>query len=228
MNKSRSSSPLKIIESKPYRKSRSETLLRLLISSSYPHALASNLAIGYAKSYEMDSEGSLIETARELRGIERGLSVLDFIRCIEIIKTKDLLTIDVKRMANIDSLTRITDNAKNHESILTINLNPLEGTPDETLVSTVAEMFLQSFYLSQAIGPDKQKDYKLAKWEIATRRQSPGEPPYKTKPLRHPVDYDTLVNILVEVLTDTYDYHILLTQSAILVKDRGLRITLPR
>lgn len=215
MRKQKTLSPLDVIETKPYRKSRPETLLRLLVSSSFPHYLLGNITICLVKGFDGYDEEALLETARGLREQEKSMSLNDFIRCIEIIKDDTRVSIDCKRMCNIDSLKNIVDNINNHESFVTSAVEHDGEALGVPYAQDIAKMLLRAYYRARAVGPDKQRDVETMAWII--RNKQAGEVTT--------TNYHTAEHLLVESLSSVDNFHIMLTQNAIILKDKGIRIT---
>lgn len=227
-------SPIAQITEKPNRKSRSETLLRILIASSYPHAFFSNLAIQLFGGHPSILPAQLETLAGELRDREKQLDILDFIRCIEIIKSNDRIMIEAKRLDGVVGLKAIIDNARNHVSFWTIDTYIGNDVLSEEFAQSLSHVMLTAYYKTHAIGNNKQKDVSQFKWAIKEKKSQPST----QKTVKHfkdmkssiteerKVDFKEVQPILQKVLQGTH-YHILLTRNAITVRDQGLRISLP-
>lgn len=232
--------PLKVIENKPYRKSRSEILLRILMSSSYSHALLGNLTLELARGYGMSDDDDLNTTAKHLRESERELSILDFIRCVELKYVNGVVNVQAKRLKNIESLTVISDGVDTHETTIESNMAvPDFGTLHPEKAHSVATMLLMAFYRSQVSGAERHREPTHIDWVVRERRvaedlyvqgavkKNLSMTDLKIQSIETLRPFNEVLALLVQSL-QRVDFNIILTQNRLLIKDQGIRIHLDR
>lgn len=229
--KSPTPSPLKIIESKPFRKTRSEVLLRLLIASSYPHSLLSNITVEMAKGYGVNSANDLNDLARNLRSQETELSLTDFIRCIELQRTSAVqVCLTAKRLNQLEGIKALLDNVKNHEVVHNVEI---AVEPDEVVklqhATKIADILLNAYHRSQVQRHNKTTNIKTdVVWKLKQRKLALGENNHSLNDLKYEgtitvVPYDVIVQELVNELQHP-NFHILMTQNNIILRAGDMRI----
>lgn len=111
-------SPLELLEN-PRRKTRSETMLRLLISTSYPHATVGNIA-----RLLVESDKEYVEQlAEQIRDFEKGLTPFDFIRQVRIRRDNKSLGIQCRRGAKLMDSTSLHEVDANLENLVDLGLS---------------------------------------------------------------------------------------------------------
>lgn len=218
---------LAVIEKKPHRKSRSETILRLLIGSSYPHALASNISVLIARGLGTYDEDSISQAAVELRDRETTLSPFDFIRCIEIDRNEDKITILAKRLNDVN-IKKIVDNGDHHEVLIDVCLEHDNCPISQEQANELGRLLLATFWKSKATRENKHRDVSTVNWLVAEPKlevdNTTNLKGFRFNTVKSVKDYEAVLEQLTFVLTETIPYRIMLTQNAIIIKDRGIRI----
>lgn len=103
------------------RRSKAESALRRLMYTSYPHAMFSNIVLMILKGAQAD-EGTLLETADILEGVEDDYHLFDFPRYFEIKREGDIVTVTVKRMSGLED-TSVKDTRDNHEELRSVSMD---------------------------------------------------------------------------------------------------------
>lgn len=220
-------SPLELIEERPGRRSRAESILRLLLSTSYPHASFSNLVIALVKGYGLTEREELEHLAADLREQERDLNLFDFIRCLELQREASQLTIVAKRLLMDEPIRVVRDTVKHHEPFLNACL---ELEPDSVLLTAedLARDLVGAFYKTQVVGPEKNRDLHTTMW-MHRHKERTGDPEHPSERGGSLVYHDRMVSfedtvaILAKSLSKT-EFHVILTQNTILLLDQSSRL----
>ncbi len=213
---------LSIIVDRPNRRSRSETILRDLMNTSYPHALLGNLTIRLAQMAEY-SDDELRHTAEVFRSAEADLSLIDFVRCVEIRRNNDVIDIVVKSLKLDLKMTQITDDRKQHEYLAkgTVEL------PDAGFVLPDTKGFatelLRAFYNIQVryrqTGPGLEKSQWVCRSKSGTVVNGTSGFTYNDAG----VGLDEAIGI-VEASLALPKFQVLLTHNTILLQDQLKRL----
>lgn len=219
-------SPLQLIESRPTRKSRSESLLRLLISTSYPHGYLSNLVMDMVKGYQMLTHEELEDLAAELRDRERAMGIFDFIRCIEIKRQGTQLSVTGKTLKIEGELKAIRDTVKHHEPSLPSDIVLPEADLPLSSASALARSLAEGFYRTQVGGTQKQTDLRGSEWICRHMGPAPTEAGQKRIYRDEAVTFEVAVEIIQRSL-EKPEHHLILTQNTILLMDQSVRLWNP-
>lgn len=227
--------PLKVIETKPNRKSRSETLLRTLVNTSFPHGLVGNLSIDIVKGCGMVDHDELNKMAEGLREAEQELSVFDFIRCIQISRSKGVITVTGKRIKELESLRAATDSKKNLEAFFS---NDIVASDEPEIFDPIinaeyahrlADKIIRAFYRVQSIMPTKRVDIDRVTWKAVARRLEnrtvKSFNDLTVTRLEEQFNYESLQGILVNSFTKP-EFNIILTPRLINIHDRSIHVSL--
>ena len=154
---------------RPSRRTRSEILLRLLISSSYPHAVLGDLAVAFsrhANEYDITQRESLDVV---IAGTERQFDMFDFIRCIDIKRKDGAITITIKRLDFEPTTRDIVDTPDKQEFMasIQIDLDPPEKSLDERL--GLAELLLGIYFYCQMKPTDTRRNVRNTIWTLRER-----------------------------------------------------------
>lgn len=219
-------SPLELITSRPQRRCRTESILRLLMSTSYPHATLANLTIDISRRGGMTEEAELERVATELREIERGFELFDFIRCLEIKRSGMSMKVIVKRLKIDAKMKEIKDTVHQHEFLASSNIS-LE-TPEvelenvEELAAKVLEMYFCSQMRNKTMGTDIATTTWICRSKTVTAEGTKLDS-LATKPVDEQISYQDAVAIIVESLKKNR-FHVIVTQNTILLLDQAKRI----
>lgn len=216
-----------ITAGRPSRRSRSEILLRLLISSSYPHAVLGDLAIAFSRhadEYDVTQRESLDVV---IAGTERQFDMFDFIRCIDIKRQKGAITITIKRLDFEPTTRDLVDTPDKQEFMasITLDLLPPEKSLNELL--TLAEQLLGIYFYCQMKPTDTRRNVRNTIWTIRERVNSAGKT-VKLSDKRATIKdvkmgFHEAVNYVAHSLSKD-SFRIILTQKTILLLDQQRRM----
>lgn len=172
------SQPLELIEEKPTRRSRAETILKMLTSSSYPHAFLANLAVGLAREMGNYSDNDLKDLAVDLRQEEKRFDMLDFVRVVDLRRKGDTLEIRAKKpKAIVINKTYVDNPATQH--VFYQKTVKFSGITDTSDLSCIAHMIMMAHYRTQVLGPKRHDIATGHTWYIKTKTISTVGPALK-------------------------------------------------
>lgn len=127
------------------RRLRPETMLRLILATSYPQNVLSVLTMNLIQSLGYTQE-QVEEVKATLQDKEKEFDMFDFIRCIEIRRTGESLQLILKCLDVDPKMTTLMDNGKTHYSRFTINLDASSVTInlEGDLVRNIVEYYLKT------------------------------------------------------------------------------------
>ena len=194
---------------KPDRRLRPETLLRLLIATSYPHNTLSNLVIALSNGLSLSNE-RLEEVSNALNAVEKEYDMLDFVRCIELRRDTGHIKVIAKCLHLDPNSKSIVDNSETH--YVRFNIDLYTNSINDVVESSeqVSKLLLNYFSRSQSkLG--KHVDVDAIEWSS------------KCKSLIKNITTQEVLTILEKTLSLSR-FNIVLTQSAILLPDQRLRL----
>lgn len=201
----------------PDRKCRSEVLLRLLLSTSYPQAALTDLTFVMAKAADIIDDHILENIAGTMQEIERSFTMFDFIRSIEIKRNGRDIAIIIKCMDVDPTARNLNDSTETHVVMATSNL--LMNAPDATIVDPeeVAIKLMDIFYKSQVSYRCRTKSIQCTRWKHRTKSTK------EHKSVDTNLDYPSVIKYLTASLIKR-NFSIVLTQANILLQDQRCRI----
>ncbi|ARV76924.1 hypothetical protein PHABIO_293 [Pseudomonas phage Phabio] len=205
------------LTSDPDRKCRSEVLLRLLLSTSYPQAALTDLTFLLAKHGEIVDENILENLAETMQEVERSFTMFDFVCSIELKRSGKDITIIIKCL-DIDPTARsITYTAENIEVMATASL--ILDSEGKVLLDheAIARKLLDIFYKSQVSFRNRSQSIQKTRWKHRTKA-SQQNPSIDTN-----IDYEAALQCLVKSLKKK-NFNIVLTQANILLQDQRARL----
>ena len=135
-------SPYEQLTKDPDRKCRPEVLLRLLLSTSYPQTILTDLTFLLANHADINGEYVLNNIATSMQEIERSFTMFDFIRSVEVKRCGSEITMVIKCL-DVDPTARtLNDSIDTHQvmatSWLTLSsadksLNDVKGLAEKLL-----------------------------------------------------------------------------------------------
>jgi hypothetical protein len=209
------STVLEQMKGRQNRKCRGEALMRLLISTSYPQTVLSDLTFAFHDHAKMVDDQE--DLAIVLRDVERSFDMFDFIRCIDIKRSGDIIQLVIKRL-DIDPTARdIVDSPATHELMAKIEVKL--PSPNHELEDTqaLAANLLGIFHKSQVKVRRGCPETQLVNWKLKTRKLGKGRLP------ESPLDCAEAIAELQRSL-DKPRFHIVLTQNTILLLDQQRRL----
>lgn len=201
----------------PDRKSRPETLLRRLLSTSYPHSALTDLTFTMAKHGELVEEDTLENIAITMQEVERSFTMFDFVRSIELKRNGKDIQIAIKCL-DVDPTSRtLTDSAETHDVMATSSLTLPSATKALIAPEEIAAKLLDIFYKSQVSFRCRTQSIQRTRWKHRTKTTQ------LKKAIDTNIDYETALQYLVTSLNKR-NFNIMLTQSNILLQDQRSRL----
>lgn len=219
-------SALEFISTRPGRRSKGESLLKQIQSTSYPHACLANLTLEYAKRAGMDSHADLSRIAEELRPIEHQMGWLDFIRCIDIKRDAESVEFVVKRLQIDPSMQAIRDLRANHEFLAQAKLTLPNKDQSVTKPESLAIMILSLFHSAQVKG--RVNIHEITQFVWFKREKKLKASGKRLKDLDTDiVDTECSLDEVREMLCESLKkdrFRIIITQNTIFLMDQNCRI----
>lgn len=209
--------------SQPNRRCRPETLLRLLMSTSYPQSTLSDLTLAIAVHGGQTDKAELELDAAAMREVERSYSLFDFIRCIEIKRVDGELKVITKCLDIDPTMRGIVDSAETHVQMAASTVNLINGDSPLEDADGLAIRLLELFYRSQVKSKRPNDTIERTTWRYRNKVQDRSKPNGK----RENVDSDLSVKEAIDKLSSSLrkkNFHVILTQNAILLLDQKARI----
>jgi hypothetical protein len=207
----------KRMTSRPNRKNRPETLLRLLMSTSYPHATLADLMFAFSRHSGPVDQEELDTLADEMTAVERQFGMTDFIRTVEILRNKDQVTIVIRALDIDPSVREIIDNNSTHVELARVAFHL--ASPDAQLndIDTLAEQLILMFRKAQQDNIRSDR-----KWRLRQRPTSKGNAKLgnaEVPAVEEAIDHRTAVALLSASLAKQR-FHVVLTHNTILLFDQ--------
>lgn len=160
---------------RPRRRSRAEVLLRLLISSSYPHSVLGDLAILFSQHADEYNSTQKFDLESIITGAERQFDMFDFIRSIDITRKNGELSITVKRLDFEPTARDIIDSPSKHEFMASITLKLYPSDKVITDLWSLSETLLGVYYYCQMKPTDERRDIRSTSWTLRERKTETGK-----------------------------------------------------
>jgi hypothetical protein len=198
----------------------------MLMASSYPHATLANLTLELSRMGGVE-KGELERVSEELRDMERSFDMMDFIRCVEIKRNQERVTVVVKRLKITPSMQTIKDTQLHHEPLTSSNIDVGEGL---VLADTeaMAKTLLDAFHRTQVKQPAVGRAIEQSLW--VQRRKDPDSSAVSpegacNKFIDLKIDFSQ-AGTLIKASLDKDKFHLILTQDTILLLDQETRLWL--
>lgn len=203
------------------RRNRPETLLRLLISTSYPHSTLADFTFAISKAGGQFDKTELSVMADDLTEVERKFAMNDFIRAVEITRDGPTVVIVIKQL-ELDPLAReIVDSVETHVELARCTVQLANHDQPMAEPERVASMILEFFRRTQQY----EKANTMAQTEWRLRERPAGKkgnaklnntkvPAVETK-----LDFNQATAHVVTSLSKM-KFHIVMTHNAVLLLDQ--------
>lgn len=190
------------------RRLRPETMLRLILATSYPQNSLSVLTMNLIQSLGYSQE-QVEEVKATLQDKEKEFDMFDFIRCIEIRRTGESLQLILKCLDVDPRMTTLMDNGKTHYPRFIINLDASSVTFDleNDLVRNIVEYYLKT--------QTRETINEFNNWAV------------RDKVVDRYIESTCTLPEVMTMLNDSLlldNFTIILTQKAILLPDQKKRI----
>lgn len=208
----------RFIKDRPERACRGETLMRLLVSTSYPKSLFSNLGIMLSECLVDQDIDGLESTAKELRGLERGYGMLDFARSFEISKQGTEVQLNLNTLKFDSGDMEIVDNKQGHERLVNFKIDEVLITLEKA--EEIAKLILKVFYDVQRRNKRLPRDMSNLVWHTSNRKTGTNGQVSITS-ARH--DYNEILEKIKHSLLKE-NFGILILQNVLILSDQRCRI----
>lgn len=203
--------------SRPNRRNRPETLLRLLMSTSYPQSTLAELMLAFSRHSGPTDQEELDTIADEMTAVERQFTMTDFIRTVEILRNKDQVTIVVRALDFDPSIREVIDNNSTHVELARVAFHLESADAQLNNLDGLAEQLILMFRKAQQdnIRADR-------KWRLRQRPTPKGNAKLgnaEVPAVEEFVDHRTVVALLATSLAKQR-FHIVLTHNMILLFDQ--------
>ena len=202
---------------RPNRKNRPETLLRLLMSTSYPHSTLADLMFAFSKHSGPEDFEELENIAEQMTNVERQFGMTDFIRSVEIMRNKDQVTLVLRALDFDPSAREIVDNNQTHTELARISFQLEES---ETQLSRIDDLAAQLIGMFRKVHDDNPK--AVRKWRLRQRPTPKGNAKLGNSDVpavEEDIDNNTAQALIATSLNKTR-FHIVLTHNTILLFDQ--------
>jgi hypothetical protein len=203
--------------SKGRRRNRPETMLRLLISTSYPQTALSEIALAVMAHSGPTDPTDMSGLADELAEVERAFGMNDFIRSIEIIRTNETVAIVVKQLDFDPEARSIVDNNKTHVELARCAIHLQDPKAQLQELDALATRLVNIF---RCIQPDRKKAGNP--WTLRERPTPKGNAKLGNTAIaavNTQVDQNMVVALLATSLRKNR-FHIVLSNNAIMMFDQ--------
>lgn len=205
------------------RKCRPETLLRLLMSTSYPQSTLSDLTLELAVQGGQTDLDELEKDAVGMREVEKSYTLFDFVRCIELKRSGNEIKVTTKCL-DIDPTMRIVnDCTETHVQMAVSTIQLVNGDMALKDPDALAIRLLELFYRSQIKSKRHSDTLDRTMWRYRTKVQDRTVPHNK----RDNVDVDISASQAIQKLVSSLrkrSFHVVLTQNALLLLDQKARL----
>lgn len=214
--------PLSIIVDRPNRRSRSESILRDLMSTSYPHSLLGNLTILLAQMAGY-SDDELRSTAEVFREAEGELSLIDFVRCVELRRSHGSVDVVVKSLKLDLKMTQIDDDRKHHEYLAKGGIELPSATYVFPDTRKLAIELLRAFYCTQVRYRTNGPGLEHTQWGCRTKAGVSNEGKSGFSYQDTCIDFEGAIDVVEQSLR-LNKFQVLLTHNTILLQDQLKRL----
>lgn len=205
------------------RRCRPETLLRLLMSTSYPQSTLSDLTLELAVQGGQTNQDDLEQDAVGMREVEKNYTLLDFVRCVEIKRSGGEVKVITKCLDVDPTMKSINDCADTHVQMAASTIELINGGEPLNDPEALAVRLLELFYRSQIKSKRHSDTLDRTVWRYRTKVQDRSKPQAKRE--NHDVDITATQAIqkLASSLSKKH-FHVVLTQNTILLLDQKARL----
>lgn len=202
------------IKSNTTRSCRSETLMRVLTTTSYPKALFTNLCVVFTEIYEQYDLAVIEELSQSFRTIEKEYEMVDFARSMQIRRSDNNIELNLNVLKFDPKIQKIIDGKETAERLVNFKLLVTQE-PNEEL-DVIANMILDGFYRVQKRVKYLRESKETIKWFIEDTED---------KNKQHILTYKELKGLITEsLIKDTFN--ILLLQNTLIISDQKFKIYL--
>lgn len=198
------------------RRNRPETLLRLLLSTSYPHSTLADLMFAFSRHSGHDQE-ELDGIADEMTEVERQFGMTDFIRTVELLRNQDKITIVVRTLDFNAEGREIVDNNQTHVELARAVFHLDAKDAGLTNLDELAELLLGIFRKAQQDNVRTERKWRMRQRPTARGNAKLGNA--EVLAVEEKVDHRMAVALVTASLVKPR-FHIVLTHNTILLFDQ--------
>lgn len=199
------------------RKNRPETLLRLLMSTSYPHSTLADLMFLMNRHAGPTDREELCKMADDFTEVERKFGMFDFIRAVEVLRNGQEVKIIVRQLDLDPTAREIVDDINTHVELASGILHLEDTTTSFTDLDIMAEQLLQLFRSTQ------REDMRTERtWQLRQRPGPKGNAKLGNRSVPavdETVDHATAVALVASSLAKNR-FHMVLTHNTVLLFDQ--------
>lgn len=205
------------------RRCRPETLLRLLLSTSYPQSTLSDLTLALTVHGGQSDKEELELNAEDLRDVEKDYTIYDFVRCVEIRRTLNEIRVVTKGLDIDPSMRVINDCTETHKEMAAANIDLVKGDEALSDVEALATRLMELFYKSQVKSKRPGDTISNTEWRCRVKEVDRTKPDKPTRNVDTKLDVKQAIHRLCTSLRKR-SFHIVLTQNCILLLDQKARL----
>lgn len=205
------------------RRCRSETLMRLLMSTSYPQSTLSDITLELSVQGGQTDPAELEQDAIAMREVEKSYGLFDFVRCIEVKRTGGEVKVTTKCLDIDPNMKAINDSVETHVQMAATTISLIEGDKALKDPEALAVQLLELFYRSQIKSKRHSDTLDKTMWRYRTKVPDRSKPHNK----RDNLDVDVSAQQAVQKLATSLgkkQFHVVLTQNTILLLDQKARL----
>lgn len=205
------------------RKCRPETLLRLLMSTSYPQSTLSDLTLAVTVHGGQADLAELEQDATALREVEKSYTLFDFIRCIELKRVGGEVKVITKCLDVDPTMRVVNDCTETHVQMAASTIDLINGEEPLNDPDALAVRLLELFYRSQIKSKRHSDSLDRTTWRYRTKVQDRSKPHAKRDNADTDIGAVEAIQKLASSLCKKH-FHIVLTQNTILLLDQKARL----
>lgn len=205
------------------RRCRPETLLRLLLSTSYPQSTLSDLTLALSVHGGQKDPHELEATANDMREVEKLYTLFDFVRCVEIKRTLDTIKLTTKCLDIDPAMKTINDCTDTHIEMGSVNIDLVNGDVALDDVEALATRLMELFYRSQVKSKRPGETIERTEWRHRVKEVDRSSPERTTRNVDTVLDVKQAIHRL-SISLRKRSFHIVLTQNCILLMDQKSRL----
>lgn len=205
------------------RRCRPETLLRLLLSTSYPQSTLSDLTLALTVHGGQTDVDELEHNAEDLREVEKAYTLYDFVRCVEIRRTLGEIRVVTKGLDIDPAMKAINDCTDTHKEMAAVDISLTKGSDALDDVEGLATRLMEMFYRSQVKSKRPGESIDHTEWRCRVKEVDRSKPGRPSRNVDTVLDVKQAIHRLCTSLRKR-SFHIILTQNCILLMDQKARL----
>lgn len=205
------------------RKCRSETILRLLLSTSYPQSTLTDLTLALSVHGGQTDLVELEHNAIDLREIEKDYTLFDFVRVVEIKRVLGEIKVKTSCLDLDPAMRVVIDNTNTHQQMAVSTINLVKPSDALSDVDALSVRLLELFYRSQVKVRRHNDSIAQTTWCYRVKEIDRSQPNKSMRIVETNLDIKQAIHRLGISLRKK-SFHVILTQNAILLLDQKARL----